>query len=206
MHAQRDRSIYILFWRLLWLPQHTHTHTLSSSRSWMHTNENTSSSNSSCYCCCNRRKKKVIPVFVCMKFSLFFLTQILVMVEQEKSVPLSSLYMSSELDTCILGDVIVIVYVVRETLSMHSMVETSSWSLRWWERLKRKEDTRIGAQTDPPLACFYLRRRRRRRKAKCRARIDNNYVNVSCWLYYLHHHHQRPIADLVGTVARILYY
>jgi len=72
MHAQRDRPIYILFWRLLWLPHHT-THTLSSFRSWMHTNQNTttttSSSNNSC--CCNRRKRKVISFFLCIKISLF---------------------------------------------------------------------------------------------------------------------------------------
>jgi len=50
--------------------------------------------------------------------SFFSLHKVLVKVKQEENVPLSSLYMSFELDTCSLRDVIVIVY-VREILSMN---------------------------------------------------------------------------------------
>jgi hypothetical protein len=90
-------------------------------------------------------------------FPFFFIVALEALVKQEVSIPSLFLYMSFELDTCSLRDVIEIVC-VRETLSLHSITETSARSSRQREK---EEDTRISAQTDPPLACFALRKEKR---------------------------------------------
>ena len=81
-------------------------------------------------------KKKSNPILSLHKDSSFFSSSFSIPrknVKQEESVPLSSLYMSFELDTCSLRDVIVIVY-VRKTFAMHSIIEASARSSHQQER------------------------------------------------------------------------
>ena len=50
---------------------------------------------------------------------------------------------------------------------MHNIIETSVRSSLADEKDRRgKEDTRIGTQTDPPLACFYLRNEKKQMKSE----------------------------------------
>jgi hypothetical protein len=91
-------------------------------------------------------KKKSNPILSFHKGALVSLLPLLLLlllaesrgkVKQEETVPLSSLYMSFELDTCSLRDVIVIVC-VRKTFAMHGINEASARSSRHVGRGERE--------------------------------------------------------------------
>lgn len=152
---------------------------------------------SSC-CYCNRRKRKVIPFFLWIKISPFSSPpNSSDRRAGRETVPLSSLYMSFELDTCSLRDVIVIADMCERNplpcLASKKQVLDHCTDEKDW---RGEKNTRIAAQIDPPLTCFYLR------KEKRRMRRDNNYLSISCWLFYLHHHYQRVIVFLVGDRSK----
>jgi hypothetical protein len=75
-------------------------------------------------------------------------------VKQEASIPLSFLYISFELDTCSLHDVIVMVC-VRERVALLSIRENKCTIIAPMKK-KKREDTRISTQTDPSLIYFAL--------------------------------------------------
>lgn len=71
-------------------------------------------------------------------------------------------------------------------------------------RRRRRRTHALAFQQIRPWLNSLWKERREERRRKCGARAYNNFVNVSSWLYYLHHHHcYQWVAALLVEVTRV---
>ncbi len=116
--------------------------------------------------------------------SFFSLRVILVaIVNQEASIPPLFLYMSFELGTCSLRDVIVIVWMI-ESISLSNIIENKCTIIT---PMRKQEKTRALVLKLIRLLFVSLWEKRHERRRKNAERRHITTMSVSCWLYYLHH-------------------